>query len=199
MDPDNLGEIKIQTSAPNPHISVLLQNFCAKKMAAFTAHSQEYQSRQKNLMGKKKFNPMLTRSSTPMGNRLTHLRKGKFGNCSKTILMMIMFIKNIKPIKEYLPSQDHLMSIHLMNILKGQGHINKVINLPHISESSTLPFISPILQKLKTSSILQTLCTLFSMNIYNFCIMRYSATAQIKITLVAFVWLFSTVCFSNVG
>ena len=129
--------------------------------------------------GQKKFNPMLTRSSTPMGNRLTHLRKGKFGNCSKTILMMIMFIKNIKPIKEYLPSQDHLMSIHLMNILKGQGHINKVINLPHISESSTLPFISPILQKLKTSSILQTLCTLFSMNIYNFCIMRYSATAQI--------------------
>ena len=54
VDPDNLGEIKIQTSAPNPHISVLLQNFCAKKMAAFTAHSQEYQSRQKKPDGQKK-------------------------------------------------------------------------------------------------------------------------------------------------
>ena len=58
VDPDNLGERKIQTSAPNPHISVLLLNFCARKRAAFTAHSQEYQARatltsKRNLMGKK--------------------------------------------------------------------------------------------------------------------------------------------------
>ena len=77
VDPDNLGERKIQTSAPNPHISVLLLNFCARKGAAFIAHSQEYQAQatltsKSNLMGKKLFNPMLTRSSTPMGNRLTH-------------------------------------------------------------------------------------------------------------------------------
>ena len=47
----------------------------------------------------------------------------------------------MKTTKEYLPSQDHLMSIHLMTILTGQGHINKVVNLSHISESSTMPFI----------------------------------------------------------
>ena len=57
VDPDNLGGRKIQTSVSNPHISVLLLNFCARKRAAFTAHSQEYQARatitsNSNLMGK---------------------------------------------------------------------------------------------------------------------------------------------------
>ena len=51
----------------------------------------------------------------------------------------------MKTTKEYLPSQDHLMSIHLMTILKGQGHINKVVKLSHISESLTFPFILAII------------------------------------------------------
>ena len=59
--------------------------------------------------------------------------------------MMIMLKKCIKAIKEYLPSQDHLMSIHLMTILTGQGHINKVVKLSHISESLTFPFILAII------------------------------------------------------
>ena len=77
VDPDNLGERKIQTSAPNPNISVLLLNFCARKRAAFTAHSQEYQARatitsNSNLM----FYLMLTRPSTPT-NEVTNFKEKK--------------------------------------------------------------------------------------------------------------------------
>ena len=39
------------------------------------------------------------------------------------------------------PSQDHLVSFCLLIILKGQGHISKVVVLSQVSQSSTLPLI----------------------------------------------------------
>ena len=46
-------------------------------------------------------------------------------------------------IKVDLPSQDHLVSFHLLTILTGQGHISKVVVLFQISKSSTLSLILP--------------------------------------------------------
>ena len=39
------------------------------------------------------------------------------------------------------PSQDHLVTFCLLIILKGQGHISKVVVLSQVSKSSTLPLI----------------------------------------------------------
>ena len=44
-------------------------------------------------------------------------------------------------IKVDLPSQDHLVSFHLLTILTRQGHISKVVVLFQISKSSTLSLI----------------------------------------------------------
>ena len=44
-------------------------------------------------------------------------------------------------IKVDLPSQDHLVSFHLLTILTGQGHISKVVVISQISKSPTLPLM----------------------------------------------------------
>ena len=48
LDPDNLGERKIQTSVPNPHISVLLLNFVQGKGLLLLLIAKR--TRQKHLM-----------------------------------------------------------------------------------------------------------------------------------------------------
>ena len=48
VDPDNLGERKIQTSVPNPHISVLLLNFVQGKGLLLLLIAKR--TRQKHLM-----------------------------------------------------------------------------------------------------------------------------------------------------